>query len=87
MDNVLLEEATVEQLIEALASQTESIVLSCKQPTNNVDGGTLRILKGPYIEMWGHIKKLEGVMKYRDYMIYKEEYEDNPSIFFDSEDN
>ena len=80
MSEILLTEATTTELITELETRVSAIVCAYELPT--VDGHTVQLHKGSYIKKWGLIKLLEGKMMYQDYMCYKDEYNDDPDIFF-----
>lgn len=77
---VLLKEATTDQLISELETRVEAI--QCAYMIPGREKLVMQLHKGSYIEKWGLVKMLEANMRYHDHMACKDEYNDNPDVFF-----
>ena len=84
MGEILLKESTTEQLLKELETRVEAIMCAYVIP-DNAGGQVMHLTKGDYLHKWGLVKMLEAGMRYHDYMIGKDEYNDEPGNYFKSE--
>lgn len=84
MNNVLLKEATTQQLINQIIENTKYMVLCVEIPGN--DRSFANVFHGEYIEQAGAISSLNSDFKYKNYMLQKQAYNDDPEFFFGDDD-
>ena len=85
MENVLLSEATTEQLYSALSGRLECFVFSGKKiaPSRDEDGEFFFGWKGDYLLKAGLVSCINSHLKYHESMIFKDRFEDDPQVYFD----
>ena len=80
MSEILLSEATTEQLAEALRRSVPSVVMAWQTAD---DRQFYTLLHGGYIEQHGLSRAIESKLRYNDYMCMKYEFDDDPEKYFE----
>ena len=84
MSQILLSEATTEQLYEALFERLDSCVIAGKKaaPSREEEGDLFFGWKGDYVAKSGLINSINSHLKYHDYMVLKDRFSDDPEEYF-----
>ena len=83
---ILLNEATTEQILDELYDRSKYMLVFATIPSNDEEL-VIESWKGSHIERAGLVNMANAYIKYHNYMIRKDKYNDDPTIYFGEEND
>ena len=86
--DVLLSEATTEQLYSALADRLRCFVFAGEKiaPSRSEAGEFFFGWKGDYLKKSGLVRSINSHLDYHERMIFKDKFGDDPDSYFDCDE-